>query len=373
MMNMNRNSKRTIILGTGPLAQELLREIRSWPQYQIVGVISESPSAKSTLVDYPVTGSLVDLQHILAVVNPDRIIVALTSQRGAMPINQLIEARIRKGIIIEDGQQLYEKFTGKIAIESITPSSVIFSRDYRPSAISLGIARTMSVILSLIGLISLAPILILIAIAIKIDSPGPVFFVQDRLGQGVKQFKLLKFRTMHPENKQKSEWVRDNSHRITRVGRWLRKFRIDELPQFLNVLFGDMNFVGPRPHPASNFELLVLVSRNTPESGRQIPYYSLRSMVRPGITGWAQVRYKYANDINEEIEKLRFDLYYVKHYSIWLDIQILFETIKVVILGRESSETKTDVTEQMHTVFRDKIIPMRNTFQLNIKSQKVRK
>src|SRR5690606_8460044 len=146
----------------------------------------------------------------------------------------------------------------------------------------------------------LAPLFLLIAIAIKLDSRGPVLFVQDRIGLHGKHFKLYKFRTMRPAEARTSEWAGDNKHRITRVGHYLRKFRLDELPQFFNVLRGDMNLVGPRPHPASNFELFVLVSRNTPECGGQIPYYSLRSIVRPGITGWAQVRYRYANNLSEE-------------------------------------------------------------------------
>jgi len=350
----HKKSGRTLILGTGLLASELVREmrLRPRPDYTIVGVISESTHRQDDFADMTVTGTLADIQRVISETNPARIIVALDIQRGNMPVSQLIEARIRKGIIIEDGQQLYERLAGKIAIESITPSSVIFSRDYRPALVELGIARLLSVMLALIGLICVIPLLILVAIAIKIDSRGPVLFFQDRLGLGDRHFKLYKFRTMHSGTTQRSEWVRDNGHRITRVGRWLRKFRIDELPQFFNVLAGDMNIVGPRPHPASNFELLVLVARNTPASGRPVPYYSLRSMVRPGITGWAQVRYKYANDINEEIEKLRFDLYYIKHYSIWLDIKILLETVKVVLLGRESAETATAEADKMETVRR---------------------
>lgn len=348
----NRNIKRTIILGVGSFAEELIREIRARPQcqYSIAGVITETPYISDTFLDLPVLGSFSDFQEVITRIKPDRIIIALGLRRASMPISELIDARISKGIIIEDGQQLYETITGKIAIESITPGSVIFSMDYRPARIDLILARVMSIILSIAGLICLSPLLLLTALAIKIDSRGPVFFTQNRIGMGGRPFKLLKFRTMHPDNDKLSEWVRDNGHRITRTGRWLRKFRIDELPQFINVLAGDMNLVGPRPHPYSNYELLVLVSRNTPESGRPIPYYSLRSLVRPGITGWAQVRYKYANDINEEIEKIRFDLYYVKHFSIWLDIRILFETIKVVFLGRESTETKPEDSEKLETV-----------------------
>ena len=350
--NKSRTGKRVLLLGTGPLAQDLLREIRARPQchYMVIGILSELPITQDLFLDYPVLGTFTDLQRVISEIEPDRVIVAPTRRRGHMPIHQLIEAKICKGVTIEDGEEFYEQLTGQIAVQSLTPSSMIFSKDYRPGTVAPYISRAMSLILAGIGLLVLAPLLVIIAIAIKIDSHGPVFFVQDRVGLGGRQFKLLKFRTMHPVNKRVSEWVRDNGHRITRIGKCLRKYRLDELPQFINVLLGDMNLVGPRPHPASNFELLVLVSRNTPECGGQIPYYSLRSLVRPGITGWAQVRYRYANDINEEIEKIRFDLYYVKHYSIWLDLLILFETIKVVVLGREAVETGANNTGQTETV-----------------------
>jgi len=165
---------------------------------------------------------------------------------------------------------------------------------------------------------------------------------------------------MHPAPGKTSEWVRDNGERITRVGRWLRKFRLDELPQFVNILRGDMNLVGPRPHPASNFELLVLVSRNAPEHGEAIPYYSLRSLVRPGVTGWAQVRYRYANDLEEEIEKMRYDLYYIKHQSLWLDLRILFDTAKIVLAGSRSGSDEAD-----HTISTSKGAPPTPVFSLS--------
>jgi len=168
-----------------------------------------------------------------------------------------------------------------------------------------------------------------------------VLFVQDRVGLRGRRFRLLKFRTMRVTDAAPSEWAGDNRDRITRVGHWLRTFRFDELPQFVNVLRGDMDLVGPRPHPASNFSAFVTVLRNQPECGEQIDYYALRSMVRPGITGWAQVRYRYANNLEEEIEKMRYDLYYVKHRSLWLDLRILADTVKTVLAGREALDALT--------------------------------
>jgi lipopolysaccharide/colanic/teichoic acid biosynthesis glycosyltransferase len=197
-------------------------------------------------------------------------------------------------------------------------------------------AWALSLPFAVAALILLVPLFALVALAIKLDSAGPVFFVQPRAGRGGRPFRLIKFRTMRPATGTTSEWVRDNHGRLTRVGRWLRRFRLDELPQFVNVVMGDMNVVGPRPHPVTNLPLLVLVARNTPECGEQIPFYALRSLVRPGLTGWAQVRYQYANDLEEEIEKMRYDLYYIKHRSLWLDLRIVLETLKIVIHGRES-------------------------------------
>jgi lipopolysaccharide/colanic/teichoic acid biosynthesis glycosyltransferase len=241
-----------------------------------------------------------------------------------------------RGTVVEDGAEVYERLTGKIAIEALTPTSVIFCKDFRPRRWALVLARGLSQPLVAGALILLAPLLALVALLIKLDSPGPVFFLQERVGRGGKRFRLIKFRTMRPERRVKSEWARDNGDRLTRVGRWLRRYRLDELPQLVNILKGDMNLVGPRPHPVSNLPLFVLVMRNAPSCGEPIPYYALRWMVRPGITGWAQVRYQYANDLEEEVEKMRHDLYYIKHMSLWLDLRILFETVKTVVWGKES-------------------------------------
>jgi lipopolysaccharide/colanic/teichoic acid biosynthesis glycosyltransferase len=166
-----------------------------------------------------------------------------------------------------------------------------------------------------------------------------VLFIHQRVGLHGRPFDLLKFRTMQPAAEQRSEWEADNRDRVTRVGKWLRALRLDELPQFVNVVRGEMNLVGPRPHPVTNYELFTLVARNMNDwTGAVVSYYTLRTMIRPGITGWAQVRYRYANNLEEEIEKLRYDLYYVKYMSAALDLQILFETAKVLTLGHLMSD-----------------------------------
>jgi lipopolysaccharide/colanic/teichoic acid biosynthesis glycosyltransferase len=187
--------------------------------------------------------------------------------------------------------------------------------------------RALSLTVATLALLISSPLMVLIAVLIKLDSRGPVFFVQERIGLHGRRFRLIKFRSMLPEPAGTSEWARDNADRITRVGRWLRRFHLDELPQFINILRGDMALVGPRPHPITNHQLFE----------REIPHYTLRAQTTPGLTGWAQVRNGYANDLAGEREKMRYDLHYLAHESLALDLRIVLETIKIVVLGREPS------------------------------------
>jgi exopolysaccharide biosynthesis polyprenyl glycosylphosphotransferase len=319
--------ERVLILGTSPLAHKIVREIESRPdlRYTIVGVAGDATDSDGPPFAHALLGPLEHLDKIVRELQPDRLIVALTERRARMPVSQLLEARLN-GRLVEEGVIAYERFAGKLAIESLTPSNLIFSNDFKKSRRDVALGRLVSFTVSVVGAMALAPLMGLIALLIKLDSRGPVLFVQDRVGMQAKRFKLVKFRTMHLTHVQRSEWVCDNAERITRVGKWLRKFRLDELPQFFNVIRGDMNFVGPRPHPVSNFELFA----------EKIPYYSLRAVVRPGITGWAQVRFGYANNLDEETEKMRYDLYYIKHLSIWFDLRILCDTVRIVFTGRGS-------------------------------------
>ncbi len=323
------------MVGTGPLVGELLEEIRRKPRcgYHVAGIVVEPSFAGDSFHDCAVLGSVKQLTRILQEHQPEVIIVA--HSRGPVELfeHQLLEASLSREIRIEEASSVYEELSGKLPLEACEMEDVIYSDTFRPSRGSLFATRLLSLVFALVGLILLAPLMLLIAMLIRMDSPGPVLFVQERSGFRGKSFKVMKFRTMVMADEPQSEWEGDNAHRITNVGRWLRKFRLDELPQFLNVLRGDMNIVGPRPHPASNIAMLALVARNTSDSGVPIPYYALRSSVRPGITGWAQVRYRYANNLQEEIEKLHFDLYYLKHYSLFLDLRILLETVWVVVAG----------------------------------------
>jgi exopolysaccharide biosynthesis polyprenyl glycosylphosphotransferase len=318
--------ERVLVLGRSPMAAKVLREIEVRPYLgcQVVGIADDASNGAVVPCAYPILGPLEHLGKILEETHPNRIILALSERRARLPVRQLLEARMN-GSIVEDGVDAFERLTGKIAIESMTPSNLIFSADFRKSRLDLAVGRATSLVVAVVGLIVSLPLFGLIALAIKLDSSGPLFFVQDRLGRHSKRFSLVKFRTMRVvTTSPTSEWVLDNYDRITRVGKWLRRFRLDELPQFVNVIRGDMNLVGPRPHPVSNMELF----------GEGIPYYSLRSAVRPGITGWAQIRQGYANNLEEETEKMRYDLYYIKHLSFWLDLRILFDTVKIVLSGR---------------------------------------
>jgi exopolysaccharide biosynthesis polyprenyl glycosylphosphotransferase len=336
--------QRILVLGLTPLAERLIHEMEARPSGRcvIVGVVDDPPAAPHRPLGCPIVGPVRRLAEIIGELRPHRIVVALAERRGRTPLRALLDSCVPRGVIVEDGADFYERLTGKLAIESLTPASILFSRRFRPSRIHGALARGVSLPVAILGLVLLAPLMALIAIAIKLESQGPVFFVQERAGAYRLPFKLLKFRTMKTTSTRRSEWAGDNGDHVTRVGRWLRALRLDELPQFINIVRGDMNLVGPRPHPVSNLELFTLVARNLNEvTGTAIGYYELRSMVRPGLTGWAQVRYGYANNLDEEIEKLRFDLYYVKHASPWLDLRILLKTLRVITFGRLSDGAST--------------------------------
>ncbi len=317
--------ERVLVLGTGPLARRLVQEIEAQPQflYALVGMVDDGPPAEAAGLPCPLLGPLERLDKIIEDTKPHRILVALSERRGRLPVRDLFDARVR-GIHVEDAVDVYERLTGKLPLESLVPSHLIFSEGFRTSPLDLALSRAMSVVASVIGLVVCLPLCGLVALAIKLDSPGPMFFRQARVGLGGRRFILIKFRTMHPTQSESTLWVKDNSERITRVGKWLRKFRLDELPQFVNILRGDMNLVGPRPHPVDSFELLAECA----------PFYSLRAVVRPGVTGWAQVRFGYANTLEEEIEKVCYDLFYIKHLSVWFDLRILVDTVKIVLFGR---------------------------------------
>ena len=329
------SSRTVLLLGSSPMAARLVEELEKSDdgRFRLIGVVDDSPGGKAGVGISPVLGRLDEFAHVVAATKPEFIVMAMSDRRGRVPDRTLLEARF-KGAQVEEAVDFFERVTGKLAIEAMRPSSLIMSDGFEQSAFARSrmgrvIRGAVCRIAGAVGLLALSPFLIAIAVAIKLDSRGPAFFRQQRVGRGGKAFGLVKFRTMRDSGAARSsEWVSDNSSRITSVGRWLRRFRLDELPQLVNVVRGEMNFVGPRPHPMTNYELFL----------QHIPYYEFRSMVRPGITGWAQVRYGYANDLAEETEKMRYDFYYIKHRTLWLDLRIIVETLGVLLFDRRSHQ-----------------------------------
>jgi lipopolysaccharide/colanic/teichoic acid biosynthesis glycosyltransferase/protein involved in polysaccharide export with SLBB domain len=344
---MARSVERILVLGLTPLTAELVSAIDRRPDRRrmVVGVLDDVPPPPGHPLAPWFLGPLSALRAVVQEVRPHRIVVALTERRGRMPVRELLGYHIASGILIEDAAECYERLTGKLAIEALSPMGMMSLGRGRPSKFHSICSTVMGRSAAFVALVVASPLLALIAAAIKLGSPGPVLFVQTRVGAHGRPFRLMKFRTMHDRRTAGSEWECDNRDRVTRIGAWLRAFRLDELPQLVNVLRGEMNLVGPRPHPASNLELFTLVGRNLIElTGAPVSCYALRGLVRPGLTGWAQVRYQYANNLEEEIEKLRYDLYYVKHQSLRLDARILVETIRPLVFGRVVRPTTPSTT-----------------------------
>jgi exopolysaccharide biosynthesis polyprenyl glycosylphosphotransferase len=328
---MRDQSRRVLILGSGPLASTLIEEIETAqnPRYTVAGTVDDQIPEPGSSDHKRWLGPCDALAEVVNRVHPAFIIVALADRRDRLPLQTLLDARVR-GIVVEDALDFSERLMGKLAIEAIRPSMLILAKGFRNHGAADLTARIVSVLGAIAGLVICAPLLVAIGIAVTLDSCGPMFFIQQRAGRNGRPFGLLKFRTMHPCDEPRSEWVSDNVDRITRVGHYLRRFRLDELPQLVNVLRGEMNLVGPRPHPVTNQAVFM----------ERIAYYGLRSTVRPGVTGWAQIRYGYANNLDEETEKMRYDLYYIKNRSLWLDVRIMLETVATVLFGQGATEVR---------------------------------
>jgi sugar transferase (PEP-CTERM system associated) len=253
------------------------------------------------------------------------VIVAMPDRRGTIPMQQLLKLRM-EGVKIEDATTWLEKISGKIEVENLYPSWLVYGEGFQRSGILVALRRALSFVIALLGLVLALPLLPLIALAIRLDSKGPVLYKQRRVGKAGHVFNVVKFRTMRQDAEADSgpKWAGDNDPRITRVGKFLRIFRLDEIPQLWCVLKGEMAFVGPRPERPEFIEML----------SQEIPFYGVRHMVRPGLTGWAQVRYKYGSTVEDAREKLQYDLFYIKNASIGLDLLIMFLTVKTVLLRR---------------------------------------
>jgi len=253
-----------------------------------------------------------------------RVIVAMPDRRGTIPMHELLDLRMQ-GVKIEEAATWLERISGKIEVENLYPSWLVFGDGFRRSTLFRMVRRVISVVIAFVGLILSLPLLPLIMLAIRLDSKGPVLYRQRRVGKGGKTFDVIKFRTMRQDaEKAGPQWAGNNDPRVTRIGRFLRTSRLDEIPQLWCVLKGEMAFVGPRPERPEFVEWL----------SKEIPYYGVRHMVRPGLTGWAQVKYKYGSTVQDAREKLQYDLFYIKNASIGLDLLIMFQTVKTVLLKR---------------------------------------
>ena len=317
-----------LILGTGEMARMIGEEVRRRERlgFKLVGFAgSGEGSAARTSAVGDLIGSYADLPDIVHRHKVRKLVVALSERRGEYPVGTLLDLRV-KGCQILEWPGFFEKLSGRIAIDNLSPSYFIFQEGFRKSWPLLFTRRFVSLLAGILLLAVLLPVFLLVALLIKIDSRGPVFYTQERVGRNGRTFRIIKFRSMRQDAEGESgpRWATENDPRITRLGRILRKSRLDEVPQLINVLKGDLNFVGPRPERPEFVEQLL----------KEIPYYSLRHTVRPGLTGWAQVEFSYCGTIEESKEKLQYDLFYIKNMSVKLDLLVLFKTIKIVLLGR---------------------------------------
>jgi sugar transferase (PEP-CTERM system associated) len=303
--------ERILFVGAGTTARMVARQMQAQHDfgYRVVGFIDDQPD---------------DILRIVRERDVDRIVVALSDRRGHLPISELLQAKL-SGVRVEDATTTYERLTGKILIDDLKPSWLIFSNGFVLSRWTRLWKRAVDVVCASIGLVLGAPLMLLTAIAVRLDS-GPILYAQQRVGENGQLFTVYKFRSMRTDAEPTGVpvWAQDGDTRVTRVGRFIRATRLDELPQLWNVLTGAMSFVGPRPERPYFVEKLA----------GEIPYYQQRHSVKPGLTGWAQIKYQYGSSVEDAVEKLRYDLYYVKHVSLALDLSIIFDTVKVIIFGK---------------------------------------
>jgi len=322
-------AEKAVILGSGELARDILHEAegRNDISYDIISVIvpEQNHDTQDQFKGISVHYGFDNIYNLVEDKNAKNVIVALDEKRGLLPYEELLKCKVR-GVKIIDGEGFYERITGKLLVEKINPSWLIFSDGFVKSKTVRLVKRVVDFTGAFLGSIILLPLIVTVALAIKLDSRGPIFFSQERVGENGEIFNLFKFRSMKADAEESSGpvWATDDDPRITRIGKMIRKLRIDELPQMWNVLKGEMNFVGPRPER----EFFVQ------ELEKKIPFYRERFTVKPGITGYAQVLYSYGASEKDALEKLKYDLYYIKNMSLILDLMVIFKTIKIVLLGR---------------------------------------
>jgi sugar transferase (PEP-CTERM system associated) len=320
--------ERILIVGSGNLAVEVAREVLNRPDagYRIVGFVgTDSDLLGKSLINPRVIGLTAELEQIVQREDIDRIVVAMGERRGQLPTDRLLRLSLAGEVSIEEGATFYERVTGRVSLNMMRPSWLIFTGRGRQAKVAAFVRATLHRLVALIGAIVSLPIAALTAILIKIDSRGPIFYKQERVGMNGRHFVLMKFRSMRVDaEKSGPVWASKGDDRTTRVGRVIRKIRVDEIPQFWNILKGEMSFVGPRPERPHFVAQLA----------EEIPYYEQRHLITPGLTGWAQIKYPYGASVEDARQKLQYDLFYIKNHSLVLDAIILFETVKIILFGR---------------------------------------
>lgn len=320
--------ERILIVGSGNLAVEVAREVLDRPDagYRIVGFVgNDADLLGKSLINPRVIGLTEQLDEIIKRENIDRIVVAMGERRGQLPTNKLLQLSLAGHVDIEEGASFYERITGRVSLNMLRPSWLIFTgrgRQAKVTEISRNVAHWL---VALVGAILSLPIVLVTAVLIKLESKGPVFYKQERVGKNGRTFVLTKFRSMRVDAESTGPvWASKKDNRTTRVGRIIRKIRVDEIPQFWNILKGEMSFVGPRPERPHFVAQLA----------EEIPFYEQRHLIAPGLTGWAQIKYPYGASIEDARQKLQYDLFYIKNHGLFLDAIIMFETIKIILFGR---------------------------------------
>jgi sugar transferase (PEP-CTERM system associated) len=320
--------ERILIVGSGKLAVEVAREVLNRPDagYRIVGFVgTDAELLGKSLINPRVIGLTEQLDGIVKKEGIDRIVVAMGERRGQLPTDRLLQLSLAGEVSIEEGAAFYERITGRVSLDMLRPSWLIFSGRGRQARLATISRNAVHWLIALAGFLLSLPIMIVTAILIKLESRGPIFYKQERVGKNGRTFVLTKFRSMRVDaEKSGPVWASKGDDRTTRVGKVIRKVRIDEIPQFWNILRGQMSFVGPRPERPHFVAQLA----------EEIPYYAQRHLIAPGLTGWAQIKYPYGASIEDARQKLQYDLFYIKNYSLVLDAIIMFETIKIILFGR---------------------------------------
>jgi sugar transferase (PEP-CTERM system associated) len=325
-VRLTRRRRRVLIIGTGRLATDLCQMLLSKPRgrFQIVGFLDRDPNrVGERLVNPGIVGTFGQLFEVVERYQVQTIAVCMEDRRTHLPVHTLLDFKTL-GLEIVDGHRLFEEESGRLSIDLVKPSALIFSSGFQRRVVVMALKRVLDAVVASLSLLLLTPLWVALIALIKLDSPGPAIYRQIRIGRCGEPFRIYKFRSMREDaEKDGAQWAAPDDPRVTKVGRWLRKWRLDELPQLLNVVKGEMSLVGPRPErPAFVQELR-----------EAIPYYDIRHTVRPGITGWAQIRFRYGASPEDAHMKLQYDLYYVKNLSLALDLRILLESVRVVLRG----------------------------------------